>query len=188
MPLIRCYDCGKEVSSLATACPACGAPPRSTIAPTPLRRQTSRAKQLFGGTIALLTGVVLVLVVRGVTHRPNSLSGASPMPATAETTAKSSPPLETASQTSASLDTAGASTAKATTVSSPPVEEASQSSPSRTTTETSTAEATTTSSPPVEEASQSSPSRTTPETLTAEAITTSSPFVETASRSSPSLA
>jgi len=58
------------------------------------------------------------------------------MPATAETTAMSSPPLETASQTSSSLDTAGASTAKATTVSSPPVEEASQSSPSLTTTDT----------------------------------------------------
>ncbi len=26
MPLIECYDCGKQISSLASACPNCGAP------------------------------------------------------------------------------------------------------------------------------------------------------------------
>src|SRR5947199_184181 len=106
MALIRCYECGKEISSLATACPSCGAPPQSTIVPPPLpteARPASRAKQLSWGTIALLTGVVLVLVIRGVTHQPNSPSlAASPTPATAESATTSSPPIETAAQSSPS--------------------------------------------------------------------------------------
>ena len=36
MPLIACYECGKQVSSLAKTCPVCGAPPRpSTAMPPP---------------------------------------------------------------------------------------------------------------------------------------------------------
>src|SRR6266513_2327708 len=84
MALIRCYECGKEISSLATACPSCGAPPQSTIVPPPLpteARPASRAKQLSWGTIALLTGVVLALVIRGVTRQPNTPSP-SPSPLT----------------------------------------------------------------------------------------------------------
>jgi Bacterial SH3 domain len=167
MALIRCYECGKEISSLATACPSCGAPPQSAI-PPPLpteARPASRAKQFSWGTIALLTGVVLVLVIRGVTHQPNSLSVAtSPTPATAEANTTSSLPVEAASQSSPSLTTAETATAEATTTSSPLVETASQSSPSLTAAETATAEATTTNSLPVETASQSSPSLTTAET------------------------
>src|SRR6266496_4240346 len=106
MALIRCYECGKEISSLAAACPSCGAPPRSAVAPPPLPtqpRRPSRAKQLFLGTIALLTGVGLVLVIRGVTNQPNALSvAASPMPPTAELATRSSPPIETASESSLS--------------------------------------------------------------------------------------
>src|SRR5437870_10976287 len=106
MALIRCYECGKEISSLATACPSCGAPPRSSDLPPPLptqARPASRAKQLSWGTIALLTGVVLVLVIRGVTHQPNTRSlAASPTPATAESATRSSPPVETASESSPS--------------------------------------------------------------------------------------
>jgi hypothetical protein len=165
MALIRCYDCGKEISSLATACPSCGAPPRPTTVPPPLPRQSSRAKQVSWGTIALLTGIVLVLVIRGVTHQTNSLSVAtSPTPATREATMTSSPRVETASQSSPSLTTTETPPAEATMMSSPPVETASQSSPSLTTTETPTGEATTTSSPPVETASQSSPSLAATET------------------------
>ena len=133
MALIRCYECGREISSLATACPSCGAPPQSAI-PPPLpteARPASRAKQLSWGTIAVLTGVVLVLVIRGVTHQPNSLSVAtSPTPATAEANTTSPPPVDAASQSSPSLTTAETPTAEATTTSSSPVETASQSSPS----------------------------------------------------------
>src|SRR6266566_4285281 len=106
MALIRCYECGKEISSLATACPSCGAPPQSTIVPPPLpteARPASLAKQLSWGTIALLTGVVFVLVIRGVTHQPNTPSlAASPTPAIAESATRSSPPIETASESSPS--------------------------------------------------------------------------------------
>jgi len=129
----ECYECGKEISSLATACPSCGAPPQSAI-PPPLpmeARPASRAKKLSWGTIALLTGVVLVLVIRGVTQQPNSLSVAtSPTPAKAEATTTSSPPVEAASQSSPSLTTAETPAAEATTTSSLPVEATSQSSPS----------------------------------------------------------
>src|SRR6059058_4012653 len=121
MALIRCYECGKEISSLATACPSCGAPPQSTIVPPPLptqARPASRAKQLSWGTIALLTGVVLVLVIRGVTHQPNTPS--SPTPATAESATRSSPPIETASQSSPSPIATETPTAESATTSSPP--------------------------------------------------------------------
>src|SRR5213079_1593624 len=128
MALIRCYECGKEISSLATACPSCGAPPQPAIVPPPL--PASRAKQLSWGTIALLTGVVLVLVIRGVTHQPNTPSlAASPTPATAESATTSSPPIETASQSSPGPTATETPTAESATRSSPPIETASQSSP-----------------------------------------------------------
>src|SRR5262245_34755676 len=81
MALIRCYECGKEISSIAPACPSCGAPPQSTIVPPPLPTEASRAKRLSLGTIALLTGVVIVLVIRAASHQLNSVSVAtSPTP------------------------------------------------------------------------------------------------------------
>src|SRR5258708_3744047 len=106
MALIRCYECGKEISSLATTCPSCGAPPQCAVVPPPLPTQphgSSRAKQLSWGTIALLTGVVLVLVIRGVTNQPNTSSvAASPMPATAKLATGNSSPIGTASENSLS--------------------------------------------------------------------------------------
>src|SRR5437762_10729148 len=131
MALIRCYECGKEISSLATACPSCGAPPRPAIVPPPLptqARPASRAKQLSWGTIALLTGVVLVLVIRGVTHQPNTPSvAASPTPATAESATRSSPPpIEMVLQGSASPAAAKTPTAESATASPPPIEAAAE--------------------------------------------------------------
>lgn len=35
MPLIRCLDCGKDVSSLAPACPGCGRPMAASVAAPP---------------------------------------------------------------------------------------------------------------------------------------------------------
>jgi hypothetical protein len=140
MALIRCYECGKEISSLATACPSCGAPPRSTIVPPPLpthARPVSRAKQLSLGTLAVLTGLVLVLLIRGVTRQPNTPSvAASPTPATAESATRSSPPVEMALEGSASPTAAKTPTAESATTSSPPIEAAAESSPSPTAAET----------------------------------------------------
>src|SRR5262245_1124442 len=162
MALIRCHECGKEISSLATACPSCGAPPRSAIVPPPLPTQprpASRAKQLFGGTIALLTGVVLVLVIRGVTNQPNPSSvAASPTPATAKMIT-SSAPVETASESLPSPPAAETPTSELAT-SSAPVETASESLPSPPAAETPTSELATRSSPPIETTSESSPSPT----------------------------
>ncbi|PYL50999.1 MAG: hypothetical protein DMF33_11575 [Verrucomicrobia bacterium] len=104
MALIHCYDCGKEISSLATACPSCGAPPRATIDTSSLPTQTSRAKQFFFGTIAVLTGIVLVLVIRVLTYQPKNLSVAtSPTSTTAGATPTSSAPVEVALQSPPSL-------------------------------------------------------------------------------------
>jgi Bacterial SH3 domain len=142
MALIRCYECDKEISSLATACPSCGAPSRTTIVPPPPplpteARPASRAKQLFWGTIALLTGVVLVLVIRGVTHQLNPLSvGASPTPATAESATRSSPSIQTASESLPSPTAAETPTAESATGSSLPIETATESPPSSTDAET----------------------------------------------------
>src|SRR5262249_20975531 len=134
MALIRCFECGKEISSLATACPSCGAPQQSAMVPPPLPTEgppASRAKQLSWGTIALLTGVVLVLVVRAVTHQPNTSSvAASPTPATAASATTSSPPIETPLKTSPSPIAAETPTTESATTSSSPIEPASQSSPS----------------------------------------------------------
>jgi hypothetical protein len=167
MALIRCYECGKEISSLATACPSCGAPQRSTIAPPPLpteARPASRAKQLLWGTIALLTGVVLVLMIRGMTYQPNTpLVAASPTPATAESTTRNSPPIEAAAQSSPSPTATEILAAESATRSSPPIETALESSPSSAAAETPTVESAT-SSQPIETASESSPSPTATET------------------------
>jgi len=159
MALIHCYDCGKEISSLATACPSCGAPPRATIDTSSLPTQTSRAKQFFFGTIAVLTGIVLVLVIRVLTYQPKNLSVAtSPTPTTAGATPTSSAPVEVALQSSPDLAARETPAEEATTTSPPPVKVVSQSSPSFASTETPTGEATTTSSAPIETASQSPPS------------------------------
>ena len=176
MALIHCHDCGKEISSLATACPSCGAPPRDAIVPPPLPTQTSRAKQFSRGTIALLTGVVLVLAIRGLTYQRNSPSVTTSLtPATAGAITTSSPPVETAAQSSPTLATAETPTAEANTSSSSPVETTAQDSPSLTNTEMAAAEADTTSSPPVEAAAQSSPSLTTMETPSASDVSAATP-------------
>ena len=122
------------------ACPSCGAPPRSTIVPPPLptqARPVSRAKQIFLGTLAVLTGLVLVLVIRGVTRQPSTPSvTASPTPATAESATRSSPPVEMALEGSPSPTAAKTPTAESATTSSPPIEAAAESSPSPTAAET----------------------------------------------------
>src|SRR6266700_3614906 len=149
------------------ACPSCGAPPRSTIVPPPLpthARPVSRAKQLSLGTLAVLTGLVLVLVIRGVPRQPNTPSvAASPTPATAESATRSSQPVEMALEGSASPTAAKTPTAESATTSSPPIEAAAESSPTPTAAEALTAESGTTSSP-LETASESSPSPTAAET------------------------
>lgn len=89
MPLIRCYDCGKEISSLAIACPACGAPPQLSTVPPPLpaRAQPVAAKPTQRANLpswfgVLIIGAILLLLLWGATHRPIApRAAASPTPA-----------------------------------------------------------------------------------------------------------
>src|ERR1043166_6937107 len=138
MALVHCYECGKEISSLATACPSCGAPPPSSIvppSPPTLARPASQAKKFLLGILTVLTGAALVWAIRALVHPPNTPSvAASPTPATAES--RSSPPIEMALQRSPSAAPTETPTAESATTSSPPVETASQSSPSPSAAET----------------------------------------------------
>jgi Bacterial SH3 domain/zinc-ribbon domain len=167
MALIHCSECGKEISSLATACPSCGAPPPSSIVPPPLpmrARPVSPAKRFFLGTLTVLTGAALVWAIRGLTHQPStpSAAAASPTPATAES--GSSPPIEMALQRSGSPAPTQTPTAESATTSSRPVETVSQSSPITLPAETPIAESPATSSPPIETVSENSPSPAAAET------------------------
>lgn len=134
MALIRCYECGKEISSLAPACPSCGAPTRSTVAPPPLptrARPVPRARQLFLGTLAVLTGLLFVLLIRGVTHQPKTpLVAASPTPATTEPATSGSPPIEMALERSGTPAAEQTPIAESAMTSSPAIEAAAATSPS----------------------------------------------------------
>ncbi len=69
MALIPCSQCGKQISSLATACPACGTPPQLNAVPPPLPTELRAAKGTDPLTdpliikIAVVGGFVLFLVV-----------------------------------------------------------------------------------------------------------------------------
>ena len=164
MALIFCYECGKEISSLATACPSCGAPPPANIVPSPAPLPTQarpawRAKQIFLGTLTVLAGAAFVWGIRALTPRPDTPSvAASPTPVTAESVTKSPAPIEMALQRSGSAAPTGTPAVQTVTTSSPPVETASQNVPSAAPAETPIVESATTSSPPVETVSESSPS------------------------------
>jgi Bacterial SH3 domain len=65
MALIRCSKCGRQISSFAKACPACGTPPQISTVPPPLPTELGAAKgtvpRIIG--IAALGGFVLFIVV-----------------------------------------------------------------------------------------------------------------------------
>lgn len=75
MALIPCLQCGKQISSLAKECPACGTPPQISTVPPPLPAELRAAK----GTdpriikIAVVGGFVLFLVVlKRIAEEPQS--------------------------------------------------------------------------------------------------------------------
>jgi len=64
MALIECYECGKQISSIATACPHCGAPSKNgQIDPTrvPKAKQMGPLKKL----VVIVLGVIVGLIVLG---------------------------------------------------------------------------------------------------------------------------
>jgi len=56
MAIIKCEECGKEVSTKAASCPHCGAP-QSSYKPTPAPRTSST------GTVIKTTVIVVVTLV-----------------------------------------------------------------------------------------------------------------------------
>lgn len=57
MSLISCKDCGKEISSAASACPSCGAPVASASAG--VRKNPRLLGLLGGGAVGLVVGKVM---------------------------------------------------------------------------------------------------------------------------------
>ncbi|HEX7112734.1 MAG TPA: hypothetical protein VF216_09840 [Mizugakiibacter sp.] len=68
MALIKCGECGRDISSLAPACPGCGAPTKAAAQAEPTTIQAT-GKQYKG---LQLTGVLLILagVVVGIGGAP----------------------------------------------------------------------------------------------------------------------
>ena len=65
MALIRCPECGREVSSKAPACPACGYPLQASDAfrtdpPPPAEPQTALQSPHLWGRVAMVLGAWLV--------------------------------------------------------------------------------------------------------------------------------
>jgi len=106
MALIKCYECCREVSSLAPACPHCGAPAKNisrpeVAAPPPAESASQPKTGDFAATaLAWLSIPVLVLVgfiIKFAMDRPNESPVASDVPAAAEIAEKATvePAIET---------------------------------------------------------------------------------------------
>jgi hypothetical protein len=73
MALLECSECGKKVSTEATACPKCGAPPPKSrkgefITPEQSAKMSYKERRAFqkaGGTILISTGQKFTFIVLG---------------------------------------------------------------------------------------------------------------------------
>ena len=69
MPLVQCPDCGRDVSTAATACPHCGRPMTAVAAPQPQPVMAVKEETLWHGTpswlllIGQIAGAFLAVVV-----------------------------------------------------------------------------------------------------------------------------
>lgn len=52
MALVKCHECGKDVSTQAAACPNCGAPPRPL--PQAATKRENKAKNVVSGIIGIV--------------------------------------------------------------------------------------------------------------------------------------
>jgi len=80
MALMPCSECGKEISSLATACPHCGAPAKHTHVVQGTRPTTARITSPAGNSAllkmvltfaALIAGLFLVMFIIAVIEESN---------------------------------------------------------------------------------------------------------------------
>jgi hypothetical protein len=94
MPLVPCSKCGKQISSLAKACPACRTPPQISTVPPPLPTETAHAKgaipdvlkvTLLKVTLVIAFGLGAVsvynVVKRPELSAPSAAPSATPIPA-----------------------------------------------------------------------------------------------------------
>ena len=71
MALIKCTDCGNQISDLAPACPFCGRPasgqprPSSSVAPPPLPSPKAGPSSWLGKFVVLIGLIVLFIMIRG---------------------------------------------------------------------------------------------------------------------------
>jgi len=81
MALIACSKCGRQISSFAKACPACGTPPQISTVPPPLPVDAARAKGIDPRAVklAIVIGFVLLAVIAGqfVSKTESSTTSAS---------------------------------------------------------------------------------------------------------------
>ncbi len=63
MALIKCPECGKEISDKATACPNCGCPIQSTEDPTPVVQRTAEEKPKKKSKAALIAVVAAIVLL-----------------------------------------------------------------------------------------------------------------------------
>jgi len=90
MALIPCSKCGRQISSFAEACPACGTPPQIAKDPPPLPAQQARFTNAdaFVAKVAIVFGLLTVAgIANSIFNKPepktaSAPSWAVPVPAT----------------------------------------------------------------------------------------------------------
>src|ERR1035437_197229 len=63
MALIKCPDCGKDVSNVAPSCPNCGRPVLETV-PAKVESGEKKTSPLLVGCIILFLAAVFLLIIR----------------------------------------------------------------------------------------------------------------------------
>jgi hypothetical protein len=73
MALVKCRECGREISDQATACPHCGVPMRAAV-PRDTEAEKKKSQGCLGGCLT----VVVVLAILGSLSGKGGSSSASP--------------------------------------------------------------------------------------------------------------
>lgn len=63
MALIRCPECGKEVSELATICPDCGYPICNKVQKNCVEKKVSNAIPIVSGILSIVLGLIFIVLV-----------------------------------------------------------------------------------------------------------------------------
>ena len=98
MALVKCRECGHQISTEAVACPSCGAPPKPVpplippplaapppIAPIPQRRTSGHfIKRLFAVGAVIVFSVIVLCIVAGVVSSTRNDPSPPPSPTSAQ--------------------------------------------------------------------------------------------------------